>query len=326
MGGPAGQSVYLRNIDTDFTQLINLDAQGTPILDPVLYGKQSLSFDGRFVLFGDQQGRLYLRDRLQQTTIIANQDPTGHMGLVESFRSGYFYEGNASLSSDGRSLAFTSRSPLFLSTQNLLEKVFISHLSNPLEVTPTQTLTPIATDLLTSTPTPEVTMTPTPTVTSTPTPESALTATASLEFTPSLTPSIQLLRNPGFEEDQNPADGVADFWGLRGGTGERRICEATIALSGVCAFAFRGGPNEDSRLQQRIDLAQATFQAGDVLTLTGFIQARGTPNFRVRVIVNYADGTADIGQVRINTPTSGYVSLPDLIVTLTQMIRFRSVC
>nr|MCU0499241.1 hypothetical protein [Anaerolineae bacterium] len=126
--------------------------------------------------------------------------------------------------------------------------------------------------------------------------------------------AVELLRNLSFEDDTNPADGVADFWGIRNGSGERRVCDAALARTGVCSFMFiGGGATEDSILQQRVDLTQFTaFNSGDVLTLRGYARSTGGPNFRLRIIVNYADGSFQRVQARFNTVTgSTYAQLLD---------------
>jgi hypothetical protein len=146
-----------------------------------------------------------------------------------------------------------------------------------------------------------------PTATNTP---EAPTATAT--NTPDPSGNIELLRNRSFEDDLNPVDGIADFWGIRGASGERRLCDASIARTGTCAFMFRGdGATEDSILQQRADLSLVTLSAGDVLTLRGFARSTGAPNFRVRIVVTYANGTVQRVQARYNTVSATYVQLLD---------------
>ncbi|MCU0498013.1 MAG: FG-GAP-like repeat-containing protein [Anaerolineae bacterium] len=207
----------------------------------------------------------------------------------------------------------------------------------PTPRTPTNTptpRTPTNTPTLTRTHTPRPpTHTPTPTIpTWTPTPIATNTVPPSFTPTPSDTPTdsgnsafsgIELLRNRSFEEDLN-LDGAADFWGVRNGTDEQMSCETSISLTGQCAFEFHGsGATEDSILQQRADLTVTTLNAGDVLTLRGYARSTGAPNFRVRIIVNYADGTMQMVQARYNTAHATYTELLDpvtnqpLSVTLT---------
>lgn len=134
-----------------------------------------------------------------------------------------------------------------------------------------------------------------------------------------------LLRNGGFEADVDPADGLADFWGIRNGTGEARVCSVSIARTGSCAFEFNGsGAAEDSILQQRLDLTTVILSSGDTLVFTGFGRASGSPNFRTRIIINYSDGSIQRAQSRFNTVTAVYAPLNDpvtglpLSITLTR--------
>ncbi|MCU0499785.1 MAG: hypothetical protein MUF87_20740 [Anaerolineae bacterium] len=172
-------------------------------------------------------------------------------------------------------------------------------------VPPTATETPVP-PTATETPVPPTaTETPAPpTATETPVPPTATNTPAS--------GGAELLRNRSFEDDLNPVDGLADFWGIRNGTGERRLCEASLARTGSCAFEFRGsGATEDSILQQRADLTQTSFNTGDVLTFNGFARATGAPNFRIRIVVNYSDGTIQRAQARYNTASGTYTALLD---------------
>ncbi|MCU0499205.1 MAG: right-handed parallel beta-helix repeat-containing protein [Anaerolineae bacterium] len=134
-----------------------------------------------------------------------------------------------------------------------------------------------------------------------------------------------ILRNGGFEADVDPADGLADFWGIRNGTAEARVCSGSIARTGSCAFEFNGsGATEDSILQQRLDLSTVTLTTGDTLVFTGFGRASGSPNFRTRIVINYSDGSIQRAQSRFGTVTAAYVPLNDpvtglpLSITLTR--------
>nr|MCU0498209.1 hypothetical protein [Anaerolineae bacterium] len=77
--------------------------------------------------------------------------------------------------------------------------------ATPTPIPPTATNTPVG-PTATNTPVP-------PTETNTPAPPTATN-------TPDPN-AVELLRNLSFEDDTNPADGVADFWGIRNGSGER---------------------------------------------------------------------------------------------------------
>lgn len=176
---------------------------------------------------------------------------------------------------------------------------------------PTPTLTPTETPIPpTETETPIL-----PTETETPIPPTETETPIPPTLTDTPAPgAIELLRNRSFEDDLNPVDGLADFWGIRGASGERRLCDLAFARTGLCAFEFRGsGATEDSILQQRADLTLTTFNAGDVLTLRGYARSTGAPNFRVRIIVNYSDGTIQRVQARYNTVDMVYTELLDPI-------------
>nr|MCU0497781.1 hypothetical protein [Anaerolineae bacterium] len=116
-------------------------------------------------------------------------------------------------------------------------------------IPPTETETPIP-PTETETPIP-------PTETETPIPPTETETPIPPTLTDTPAPgAIELLRNRSFEEDLNPVDGLADFWGIRGASGERRLCDLAFARTGSCAFEFRGsGATEDSILQQRADLS-----------------------------------------------------------------------
>ncbi|MCU0497142.1 MAG: CSLREA domain-containing protein [Anaerolineae bacterium] len=172
-------------------------------------------------------------------------------------------------------------------------------------VPPTATETPVA-PTATETPVP-------PTATETPVPPTATPTPIPPTATNTPDPgAVELLRNRSFEDDLNPVDGLADFWGIRNGTGERRICDASLARTGLCAFMFRGGGvTEDSILQQRADLTVEPLVTGDVLTLNGFARSDGAPNFRYRIIVTYTDSSIQRAQGRYNTTSATYVPLLD---------------
>ncbi|MCU0496509.1 MAG: alpha-amylase family glycosyl hydrolase, partial [Anaerolineae bacterium] len=215
-----------------------------------------------------------------------------------------------------RTVTFTPSSLLAPDTYTVLVTGEVSG-PDPQQVETTFSFTVNAAPTATNTPEPTLTNTPggptetpvPPTATNTPVPPTATN-------TPDPN-AVELLRNRSFEDDTNPADGVADFWGIRNGSGERRVCDASLARTGVCSFMFiGGGAVEDSILQQRVDLTQFTaFNTGDVLTFNGFARSTGAPNFRIRVIVNYADGSSQRVQMRYNVASGTYVPLIDPITT-----------
>jgi hypothetical protein len=219
---------------------------------------------------------------------------------------------------------FTSTGPTITPIPPTATETPVPPTATETPVPPTATETPVPPTATNTPDAPTATETPVPpTATETPVPPTATetpvgpTATNTpVPPTATNTPdpsAVELLRNRSFEDDTNPADGVADFWGIRNGSGERRVCDASLARTGICSFMFvGGGAVEDSILQQRVDLTQFTaFNTGDVLTFNGFARSTGAPNFRIRVIVNYADGSAQRVQIRYNAASGTYVPLLD---------------
>jgi hypothetical protein len=147
----------------------------------------------------------------------------------------------------------------------------------------------------------------------------AIPVTASPEATlqpPTETPpaSDDLLTNAGFE------DGV-NGWTIKNSTGDKVKCNKegiVIAHEGNCAFQFKGSEGEASKLSQEADISTLTLSTGDVLTLSGFVDAKGAVKAAVKVTVMYA--TMDVkGKIsaKINTPTDGYQPLVSLPLTLS---------
>jgi hypothetical protein len=163
-------------------------------------------------------------------------------------------------------------------------------------------------DLVAPASTPE----PTNTATNTPRPPTNTPDPSTATPTPTIDPgAIELLRNRSFEDDDD-TNGLADFWGLRNPSGERRLCDALLARTGICAFEFRGaGATEDSILQQRADITGITFVEDGRLVLQAHARAGGAPNFRLRIVVTYSDSSTQLAQTRFNTPSSTYQDILD---------------
>ncbi|MCU0497444.1 MAG: hypothetical protein MUF87_08850 [Anaerolineae bacterium] len=104
-GSNANYFIYLRDTLTDRTELINVETDGTPISQARTWGHNAISSDGRFVVFGIYDGaenKVYLRDRVLQTTTVVNQT---NSGLLEPFavRSPF---GQISITPNGREIFF----------------------------------------------------------------------------------------------------------------------------------------------------------------------------------------------------------------------------
>ncbi|HEX2620783.1 MAG TPA: choice-of-anchor Q domain-containing protein [Phototrophicaceae bacterium] len=151
----------------------------------------------------------------------------------------------------------------------------------------------------------DVTLTPTPTVTPIFTP----TATTS--------PEINLLHNEGFEVD-NDANNIPDEWTSINATGDRRKCntpDKTIAFEGECAYRFKGGTGENSKLTQVIDAPEVNVD--DILSLDGQVNAKGSVKTAVKVVIKYADSSIpnDKFKVKLTAPTPGYTPLTGTLST-----------
>jgi hypothetical protein len=128
----------------------------------------------------------------------------------------------------------------------------------------------------------------------------AATATTDPNVTPTATatefPGTELLLNGGFENDLAP-------WEVKNETGDKIKCnkdkdgdgvpDKIFAYEGTCAFRFKGGTGEASKLVQTVDLTTVTNGAGDIVTLRGWAESKNlTGNSNAKVKVKYADVTA----------------------------------
>jgi hypothetical protein len=80
-----------------------------------------------------------------------------------------------------------------------------------------------------------------------------------------------------------------------------------VAHTGICAFRFKGGVGESTKIQQIIDLTDQTFTAGDSLDLSAFFNAnKPTTSGKIKVVVAYSDNTAPNKLKGDLATTSGY--------------------
>ncbi|HEX2618602.1 MAG TPA: hypothetical protein VHL11_00610 [Phototrophicaceae bacterium] len=190
-----------------------------------------------------------------------------------------------------------------------------------LDVVPTATPTPTLNDPeLTATAGGE-TLTPTPTNTATSTPTETATATpADTETaTPTDVPAgTELLVNGGFEATDGVRTisgvttraSVLDPWVVKNAVGDKIKCDTEtkiVAHGGVCAFRFKGGVGESTKLQQVVDLTGLIFASGDTLDLSVFLNAnKPTTSGKIKVVVAYSDSTTPNKFKGSFGPTSGY--------------------
>ncbi|HEX2620693.1 MAG TPA: hypothetical protein VHL11_11105, partial [Phototrophicaceae bacterium] len=111
------------------------------------------------------------------------------------------------------------------------------------------------------------------------------------------------------------------FWSQKNVTGDKVKCntpEKQVAFEGECAYRFKGGVGEKSKLIQNAETVYVL--AGKDLTLSGMVNAKGAPNATVKVIVTYQNTSLPKGKLKakINAPTSGYQPLTgNLSLTLS---------
>lgn len=199
--------------------------------------------------------------------------------------------------------------------------------------TPTATdIPPTPTDMATDIPSTETATTEastatatvensTETPTATTTSEDSGTPTATDDFistptaTETLDPVVELLKNGGMELN-NDGDKLPDDWTVKKGSGERQKCDKPgkiFAHSGACAFRFKGGAKENSKLLQIPDVAGLYFRAGDQLALSVFINATNNAvKGKVKLIVKYVSGAQDKFKTEI-TVNQGYTELTGVV-------------
>jgi hypothetical protein len=155
---------------------------------------------------------------------------------------------------------------------------------------------------------PDLMPTATPTLTETP------TDTPDPE-TPTVTPDpyIKLLVDGGFETDG------AD-WIVKNSTGDKVKCNKEgkiIAYEGNCARRFKGSIGENSKIQQVI-----TGATSSELTLSGYVNASGTVDSQVKVVVKYPNSTVkDKIIVDVTSETGGvYVPLSNFQPVLSMPV------
>jgi hypothetical protein len=141
---------------------------------------------------------------------------------------------------------------------------------------------------------PNLIPTPTPTITNTP------------------EPSLELLVDGGFESN-------AAGWDVKKSTGDKVKCNKdgkVIAHTGNCAWQFKGGEGENAKIQQTISNG---VNAGDTLTLSGYVNASGSVDSKVKVVVSYLNAAIPKNKISVTVAgaTGDYVPLSTFQPVLT---------
>jgi hypothetical protein len=119
--------------------------------------------------------------------------------------------------------------------------------------------------------------------------------------TPTEEPGVELLVNGGFEAlDANNKPDITP-WVVKNGIGDKAKCnkdkdgngvpDKIFSHTGNCAFRFKGGAGENSKLQQNVDLTGLTPAVGDALNFSAWVNGGNAPALKAKVRVKYTDGT-----------------------------------
>ncbi len=182
-----------------------------------------------------------------------------------------------------------------------------------------QTTSSVATVTINITPgTPTPTITPGgPTLTPTYTP--SVTPTMTL-IPPTETPipvgGRQLVLNGGFEGGMN-LEGVPSNWQVNNGKGDKVKCNTAdklVSYKGQCAFMFKKSATEDSRLVQKLDVANIV--ANDTLVLSFYAQTKKVQPDAARVLlkIRYENGKKKKIKVNLAQGTTPYGKYGDMVV------------
>jgi hypothetical protein len=183
------------------------------------------------------------------------------------------------------------------------------------EPTPTDTATEIPTATDTPIEEPTATEMPTDTPTATDTVTEAPTATDTPTDTPTTEPAvIELLRNPGFEDQSSVKANQAEHWNFKRVAKDRRKCNnletgKTFSRTGDCAYLFTGSDTEKSHIIQ----GNSGIVLPDGIMLNASVYYRtnaATPRINVRLKVFYADAERPVvTKGKINIVSQGVFTL-----------------
>jgi hypothetical protein len=129
---------------------------------------------------------------------------------------------------------------------------------------------------------PDLLPTATPTITNTPVPvtETPIPVTS----TPPSEEQVELLIDGGFEAN-------AAGWAIKNATGDKVKCNKigkVFAHQGNCAWRFKGDEGENAKIQQVITSGTGE---GDSLTLSGYVNASGAVESKMKVVVSYLNSS-----------------------------------
>jgi hypothetical protein len=136
--------------------------------------------------------------------------------------------------------------------------------------------------------------------------------------------NLELIENGGFEAKD--AAGAPDLtpWVGKNLTGDKIKCNKetkTFSFAGDCAFQFKGGAGENSKIQQNVNTTGLVSE-GDTLTFSGYVNTNiDAPGKVATVKISYVEADAGAGangkdkiDVTLSAATGGYVPFSNSLV------------
>lgn len=103
------------------------------------------------------------------------------------------------------------------------------------------------------------------------------------------------IQNTGFETADSGQIGKAQMWNGANLTKDKRTCNtisppATYSHTGDCAFLFKGGIGEKSKISQKVKLGATSLVAGSPLTLSAWVSSSSN-TVLAQVVAYHTDAT-----------------------------------
>lgn len=123
----------------------------------------------------------------------------------------------------------------------------------------------------------------------------------------------ELVVNGGFEDQLNG-------WTLKNAVGDKVKCDSEtkiVAYEGICAFKFKGGAGENSKLQQVLTVS-GTPAADDTIDLSAYLNAKKeTVSGKMKLVVKYGDGSSSKSIATFAPSLEGYILIAGDQIVLT---------
>jgi hypothetical protein len=138
----------------------------------------------------------------------------------------------------------------------------------------------------------------------------------------------QLLRNGDFNADDD-GNKIPDGWVLSSQTNDKMLCNntrRTVAFAGRCAMKFAGSAGEVAQLKQNVKMNGLTPNAGDALTLSGYVLANNpAAKGQLVMFIHYASLSKPVKSAIGISPSAAYtqVTVPSHTVTGSDVTKVR---